>query len=133
MNSATLKTYLHKTFLGMRKTRKITKQKHGYVRGKWRRRGKIGFIPGRCPLKNGGGEEKVGFIPGRCPKKTGGAFDHAYIFWSQPSTRFLFGRGHTETRNWMIKNGGAPTISQHYVYLEKLKNGGGNVPVHIVA
>ena len=33
----------------------------------------------------------------------------------------------------MIKNGGAPTISQHYVYLEKLKNGGGDVLVHIVA
>ena len=33
----------------------------------------------------------------------------------------------------MIKNGGAPTISQHYVYLEKLKNGGGHVLVHIVA
>ena len=82
---------------------------------KWRRRGKIGFIPGRCP------------------KKIGGAFDHAYIFWSQPSTRFLFVLGHTKTQNWTIKNGGAPTISQHYVYLEKLKNGGGDVLVHIVA
>ena len=58
MNSVTSKTYLHKTFWGMRKTQKITKQKHGYVPEKWRRRGKIGFIPGRCPLKNGGGEEK---------------------------------------------------------------------------
>ena len=90
MNSATSKTYLHKTFLGMRKTPKITKQKHGYVPEKWRRRGKIGFIPGRCPLKNGGGEEKsTSYLVGVLKKLAGLSIMHTFSGLSHSHAFFL--------------------------------------------
>ena len=73
-----------------KKKAKLTKQEHGYVHEKWRRRGKIGLIPGRCPLKNGGGDEiSASYLVGVLKKLAGLLIFHTFSGLSHPNGFFL--------------------------------------------